>query len=218
MPECAMYEESAFIKTHRLTTNSEPMRDQGKLTQWKAQQGYGFITPIHGGQPVFVHISAFSTQQYPSRHRPTPRLGDVISYRRIKQANGSYKAEDAINLSLPSATPRWSLSTGFARLFMAGMALYTIAGHHAPTLLVWYASASLVTLCAYYVDKRSARLQQTRLPETTLQMLSLLGGWPGGLLGQQLFKHKTQKKAFQRVFWLCVLCNLFVLATLLRVF
>ncbi|WP_147463771.1 DUF1294 domain-containing protein, partial [Pseudomonas amygdali] len=34
-----------------------------------------------------------------------------------------------------------------------------------------------------------------------------LGGWPGALLAQQVFRHKTRKVSFQIVFWLIVLAH-----------
>jgi hypothetical protein len=42
-------------------------------------------------------------------------------------------------------------------------------------------------------------------------LVSLLGGWPGALVAQKVFRHKTQKVAFQRVFWVAVVVNLGVL-------
>ena len=33
-------------------------------------------------------------------------------------------------------------------------------------------------------------------------MVELLGGWPGALLGQRRFRHKTRKRSYQLVFWL----------------
>jgi len=38
------------------------MRLRGKLTKWKDDRGFGFITPIRGGEQVFVHIKAFTNQ------------------------------------------------------------------------------------------------------------------------------------------------------------
>ncbi|MEM7811423.1 MAG: DUF1294 domain-containing protein [Planctomycetota bacterium] len=61
---------------------------------------------------------------------------------------------------------------------------------------------SVVTFAAYGWDKRRARVGGRRVPEKTLHLLALTGGWPGALLGQQLFRHKTQKMSFQLVFWL----------------
>jgi cold shock CspA family protein len=39
------------------------MRQQGRLSDWKDDRGFGFITPQAGGNPIFVHISAFERGQ-----------------------------------------------------------------------------------------------------------------------------------------------------------
>ena len=67
---------------------------------------------------------------------------------------------------------------------------------------------SLVAFVAYGFDKRRAQASGRRLPEHTLHLLALFGGWPGGLLGQRIFRHKTQKFGFRFVFWLCVTLHL----------
>lgn len=36
-----------------------------------------------------------------------------------------------------------------------------------------------------------------RTPENTLHVAELLGGWPGALVAQQLFRHKTRKISYQ---------------------
>lgn len=41
------------------------MRYQGKVTNWKYDQGFGFVIPNGGGQKAFVHIKACSKT---SRH------------------------------------------------------------------------------------------------------------------------------------------------------
>ncbi len=71
---------------------------------------------------------------------------------------------------------------------------------------------SLVAWVAYGWDKRQARLERRRVPEKNLHMLALLGGWPGALAGQKTFRHKTQKAAFQIVFWLIVLLHVAILS------
>ena len=67
---------------------------------------------------------------------------------------------------------------------------------------------SLVTFVAYGFDKRRAQNNGRRVPEKTLHLMALFGGWPGALIGQKVFRHKTQKVSFQIVFWLCVLLHL----------
>ena len=63
------------------------------------------------------------------------------------------------------------------------------------------------TFLAYGSDKLFAKLKFRRISERTLHVLSLLSGWPGAMLGQKLFRHKTVKKSFRTVFWLTVAAN-----------
>jgi len=69
---------------------------------------------------------------------------------------------------------------------------------------------SLVAFVFYGFDKRRAQKDGRRVPEKTLHIMSLLGGWPGALMGQRVFRHKTQKLRFRIVFWLCVMLHLVV--------
>lgn len=66
---------------------------------------------------------------------------------------------------------------------------------------------SLVAFVFYGFDKRRARRNGRRVPENTLHLLALFGGWPGALAGQKVFRHKTQKTRFQILFWLCVVIH-----------
>lgn len=67
--------------------------------------------------------------------------------------------------------------------------------------LAMYPLVSLVSLLLYWQDKQQARNQAWRTPEKVLHASELLGGWPGALLAQQVFRHKTRKVAYQVVFW-----------------
>jgi cold shock CspA family protein len=50
------------------------MRYQGRITTWKDDKGFGFITPNGGDEQVFVHISSFSNRQ----HRPIGN--EIVTY------------------------------------------------------------------------------------------------------------------------------------------
>ena len=63
--------------------------------------------------------------------------------------------------------------------------------------VAWLAVFNLVTLFAFAVDKWRAGRSGNRIAEMTLVLLGALGGWPGGLLGMILFRHKTAKWTFQ---------------------
>lgn len=69
---------------------------------------------------------------------------------------------------------------------------------------------SLVTFAVYGFDKRRARMNGRRVPEKTLHLLAVFGGWPGAATGQQFFRHKTHKRAFRIVFWMCVVLHVAV--------
>ena len=73
--------------------------------------------------------------------------------------------------------------------------------------MVAYGVVSVVAFLLYWGDKRKARAGAWRTPENVLHAVELAGGWPGALLAQQLFRHKTRKVSFQVVFWFIVLLH-----------
>lgn len=73
--------------------------------------------------------------------------------------------------------------------------------------MVAYGGVSVVAFLLYWSDKRKARADTWRTPENVLHAVELAGGWPGALLAQQLFRHKTRKVSFQVVFWFIVLLH-----------
>ena len=77
---------------------------------------------------------------------------------------------------------------------------------------------SVICFTAYGLDKWRAVNGSRRLPEKTLHTLALLGGWPGALLGQRQFRHKTKKLTFLVVFWCVVVLHVAVVGTAAYVF
>jgi len=72
---------------------------------------------------------------------------------------------------------------------------------------------SVICFTAYGLDKRRAVNGSRRIPEQTLHILALLGGWPGALLGQQQLRHKTKKLSFLIVLWCMVVLHVAVVGT-----
>jgi uncharacterized membrane protein YsdA (DUF1294 family) len=57
---------------------------------------------------------------------------------------------------------------------------------------------SLVLFLLYGWDKRQSQKEgRRRISEAALHRLAIFGGWPGGVLGQQVFRHKTEKVSFR---------------------
>ncbi len=100
-------------------------------------------------------------------------------------------------------------------IYLTALSLAAITGVLPWMIVLVYLAMSVIAFLIYGWDKSSAKNGRWRTPEKTLHLLSLVGGWPGALAGQRIFRHKTSKKSFQVVFWITVVINVFttVLAT-----
>jgi len=63
--------------------------------------------------------------------------------------------------------------------------------------LVWFALINAATLLTFGCDKWRAARSGQRVSELTLVVLAAMGGWLGGLLGMNIFRHKTVKWSFK---------------------
>ena len=89
------------------------------------------------------------------------------------------------------------------------------------SLLLWWlgltpvyaglASMNAVTLALYGYDKHLAVAGRTRVPEAALHVAALLGGSPGAMVAQGLFRHKTRKRSFRMVQAVIVLLQIVVI-------
>ena len=185
------------------------MRFEGTLTSWNDERGFGRIESSQGGEPIFVHVSAWP------RDAGRPRLGQSVSF----EVELGPKGKRAKNVQLIQARrqPRpseragrapWGTATLFAiPAFLVLCAVISAVWKLPLWVMGLYAAASVVTFIAYAVDKSAASSGAWRTPESTLHMLALAGGWPGALLAQQFLRHKSTKQPFRQVFWVTALLN-----------
>lgn len=71
----------------------DPLID-GTLKTWNSDKGFGFVTPINGGQDIFIHIS-----DYPKRGG-APEVGERLSFEITLNKDGKKKA---VNVQRPGA-------------------------------------------------------------------------------------------------------------------
>jgi uncharacterized membrane protein YsdA (DUF1294 family) len=64
----------------------------------------------------------------------------------------------------------------------------------------WLLLASGWTFILFGFDKWQAGRGGRRIAEFSLCLASALGGWPGGMLGLMIFRHKSAKGSFQLKF------------------
>lgn len=187
---------------------------RGRLTSWKDDRGFGFITPKGGGDQVFAHISAFT-----DRNRRPEGNESVIFELKVDEEGRKQAARvwfaDGRKAKAPAVTGSVSSTTlivvgGFFALLggmvFAGQLPFLVAGV--------YLFASALSFFLYGWDKTAARGDRWRTQERTLHTFDLFGGWPGALVAREVFRHKTKKRSFVVTFWSTVVLNCAALAWL----
>jgi uncharacterized membrane protein YsdA (DUF1294 family)/cold shock CspA family protein len=184
------------------------MRYTGTITTWRDDRGFGFITPEGGGKSVFLHFSAFAY----TKRRPVG--GERVTYTLSRDERGRSRAESVTYIeevdgeAIPSPANRGApIAILLSATFFFALGGSVLANRIPLIVLVVYLILSLITFVVYGQDKEAAKTRQWRTAESLLQFLSLIGGWPGALVAQQVLRHKTRKESFQTVFWAVVFLN-----------
>lgn len=189
------------------------MRYVGRITEWNDDRGFGFVTPNGGGDRAFVHIKAFE------RASSRPATGMLISYELLKDDKGRLNAK---GVRLATQRPRNQATAGnawprktIAALFLVVLSLGWALAKVPTIVALAYGAMSVLAVLLYGMDKSAAVNNRWRTQESTLHFVGLVGGWPGALFAQDVFRHKSSKADFQSVFWVTVVLNCAGLAWLL---
>jgi len=177
----------------------------GKITSWKDDQGFGFITPKSGGKSVFIHINDFS-----KKHK-RPTLGLDVIYKLSADSKGR---RHAINVRSESGHTKTTVadkqklfSLILTIIFFCIITGLTFLNKLPIVILGCYLFLSAIAFALYAKDKSAAQSGKWRTSENTLHLFSLVGGWPGAILAQSHLRHKSKKISFRIVFWMTVIIN-----------
>lgn len=192
------------------------MRQEGRIAKWNDERGFGFIAPCEGGHTVFVHISSFP------RSNRRPSLNEAVSYTLAFDSHGRPQANDVrFIVGSRSASPmlqilRWDIAVpiGFAMSFLVALAALVAVGWLEISWLALYYGASIITYGVYARDKKAAQNAGWRVHESTLHLMSLVGGWPGALIAQVLLRHKTRKLSFLIGYGFTIIVNCIALGVI----
>ena len=203
-------------------------RVTGTLTAWNDDRGFGFLTTDVGDRRVFVHISAFP------RGSVRPVLGESVSFEIETASDGRSLARRVTGERMVrAAAPRKAAESPrrrFARRILGGRrpasfdylaivafflvyVLVSVAWPMPPWVLGVYLMTSILSFIAYAADKKAATTGGWRISESSLLALGIIGGWPGAIVGQQRFRHKTRKAGFRSVFRGTVVLNVLAFVT-----
>lgn len=200
------------------------MRDQGRLVEWFDDKGYGFVQPNDAKKDrVFLHIKDFA------RPGPRPILGCALEYVVQMDGNGRYRAKQVSYLkasqSQKQTHPARPSSTGAAQkmqpmqllcvAYIIALAILVIGGVLNGMIMLLISIINLITYWMYTQDKQAAQQNHRRIPENTLHILSVLGGWPAAHLAQQRLRHKTQKQPFRKIYFCTIAFNILLILWLI---
>lgn len=204
------------------------MQLTGRVVFWQDQKGFGFLICEQSQEKLFFHIRDVKPNPA-TQAKVRPAEGDTLFFVRGTDKQGRAIATELVILS--SQTPPVATTSKkntvdlvyaqdvalyFRAAFLMLVIIALLFGSLPYVLPLLYIEASLFTYWLYQADKNAAIARQPqRLPEESLQMFSLIGGWPGALLAQKKLAHKRSKPLFQREFWLVVLANCILLIWLL---
>lgn len=157
------------------------------------------------GRPRATHMrgEGLSIDQPSIRRKPRKPDAAVNARPAIGAALRRRPARKPVQGRVQSLVPKLVAWLLLCSLPLAGsLMLYSREGWFAP--LAAYCGVSLVSFFMYRADKRQAQEGLQRTPENWLHLTELLGGWPGALIAQQVYRHKTRKVSYQTVFWLII--------------
>ena len=203
---------------------------QGRVTKWQDDKGFGFIE-TENGDSVFFHINEFKA-------RRRPNIGEQVVFTSGQDSQGRMQAKDVQELSFvqqkmaqknqqirqrnQKQRRRVNFETGqknrlfIGVLFYTALILMTFIYKISWLVVGWYAVLGVITYLKYAQDKAAAQSGDWRTPESTLHLLSMLGGWVGAMAAQTYLRHKSQKPDFRITYQLTVLINLIGLVFILR--
>ncbi len=197
-------------------------KQQGHVQKWQDDKGFGFIE-MQSGESVFFHINEFKA-------RRRPEVGEQVIFTIGRDSQGRLQAKEVQELQfvqqkmaqknqqIRQRNAKRSAQADFEdgqkkRLFLGigfyGVLILLAATDKLSWLVVgWYAALGIITYAMYAKDKAAAQSGDWRTPESTLHVLSALGGWVGAMVAQTYLRHKSQKPEFRVTYYLTVVVNM----------
>lgn len=203
---------------------AKPMahKQQGHIKKWQDDKGFGFIE-TGTGESVFFHVSAFKAQR-------RPEIGEQVVFTVGQDNQGRLQAKDVQELSFVQQkmaqknqkirqrnhkrSAQAEFEAGQKKRLFLGIGFYgvvillAVMNKLSWLVIAWYVILGVITYGMYAKDKAAAQNGDWRTPESTLHLLSTLGGWVGALVAQTYLRHKSQKPEFRIVYYLTVIINL----------
>ncbi len=165
---------------------------KGKISEWYIDKGYGYITPDTGALRIKFLLSDLNNSVNIGESKQPVRF--VVT----QDKNGNRRATRIEGTrSFPWGT---LLVVWFSATLCGGVYFW----QYPLTVLYYYLVASTVVVVVYLSDKRNEKQEHPVTGESALLFLSLLGGWPGAIIGQYLCNLTMKSFTFRLLLFLLV--------------
>jgi len=168
---------------------------------WNDAKGFGFIRAEQEEEDYFVHISNFKNGL-----TRRPMIGDEVQFRAAEtpgKKRTTYALIPALKESESQPVAHFELNprqrswvTNVLIVIPLVLSSYLLLMAKNPIPFFSYFMLSLLTMILYGRDKANAATRKWRVPESYLHILELMGGWPGSLIAQNDFRHKTRASSY----------------------
>lgn len=168
---------------------------------WNDAKGFGFIRAEQEEEDYFVHISNFKKGL-----TRRPMIGDEVQFRAAEtpgKKRTTYALIPALKEAETQAVAHFELNprqrswvTNVLIVIPLVLSSYLLLMAKNPIPFFSYFMLSILTMILYGRDKANAATRKWRVPESYLHILELMGGWPGSLIAQNDFRHKTRASSY----------------------
>jgi uncharacterized membrane protein YsdA (DUF1294 family)/cold shock CspA family protein len=201
------------------------MQLTGTVVFWRDDKGFGFVLCEQTGQKLFFHIRDNAKPDVRPHHGAALQFAlaqdkqgrDIAAPWQLAETVTTQPAQLQHKLSGAAEIERANqIALLFRVSFLGAVVIALLFGRLLYVLPLLYVEASLFTYWLYRADKEAAIARHgNRLAEESLQLFSLIGGWPGAYIAQQQLAHKRSKLSFRREFGFVILGNTLLVIWLL---
>lgn len=196
---------------------------QGIIVKFNNERKFGFIELKNTNKEIFFHIRGFRVNRNPiigeqvvfdistdKNNRPVAINIQEARFVAKKQQERRIRQQTRRNRQERQHQKQGVLNAIclFGIVYLILLAVILSVVDLPLTLLAIYPIMGVMSFMAYLKDKTAAQFDDWRVPEKTLHLLDILGGWIGASFAHKFLNHKATKAEFRMAFYRTVILHI----------
>ncbi|WP_456294703.1 hypothetical protein M1D72_04640 [Vibrio sp. AK197] len=175
------------------------MAHKGQISEWYPDKGYGFITPVHGGNKVRF------TEQALKRRKMRPKRAMPVRFSISKDVLGHAQAANIEPLS------GISFDVFFAIIFITALGGATFYYRYPIEVVYWLLAVNLLMSLVVALDVCAWRNTKPQTSGAALLFIAVFGGWILPVLSAPFSPLPTRSLLFRAGQWVVMFAHFAVL-------